>query len=57
MLENLKQKDFEHLLDVLILYKQLQPKRDVYLNERSIKEAFYFMNNQGKDIAKKLGLN
>ena len=57
MLERLSQAQFEHIIDVLILYKQLQPKRDVYLNERSIKEAFYFMNNQGKDIAKKLGLN
>ena len=57
MLEKLKQEDFEHLLDVLILYTQLNPKKSVYLNERCIKEAFYFMNNQGKDIAKKLGLN
>jgi hypothetical protein len=54
MLEKLKQDDFEHLLDVLILYSQLNPKKNVYLNERCIKEAFYFMNNQGKDIYKKL---
>ena len=35
---------FNHILDVLIYYKKCNPKRDVYLNESSIKEAInYFM--------------
>ena len=37
-------KQFSHILDVLIQYKKCVPEKDVYLNETSIKEAFgYFM--------------
>lgn len=41
----LNQEQFEHILNMLILYKQMNPKKDVYLNEDSIKEALHFMNS------------
>ena len=56
-LTNLSQQQFDHLLDILILYNQLNPEKDVYLNEKSIKEALYFMNTHGKDFASKLGID
>ena len=57
MLENITQEQFEHILDILILYKQTNPKKNVSLNEKSIKEAFNFMNTTGKQFASKLGMN
>ena len=36
MLENIEQSKFEHIIDILILYKQLNPKKDVYLSEKSV---------------------
>ena len=56
MLERLSQAQFEHIIDVLILYKQLSHKK-VTLSEKSIKEAFHFMRNQGKDLSEQLGMN
>lgn len=57
MIEKLTQENFEHILNVLILYNQLTPKEtEVYLNEKSIKEAFAFMSNQGANLAKQLGM-
>ena len=32
MFESLTQEQFEHILDILILYKQVNPNKDVYLN-------------------------
>lgn len=57
MLDKIPQENFEHILNVLILYKQLNPSIDVRLNEISIKNAFDFMNSSGKNIAKQLGMN
>ena len=57
MLEHISQEQFEHILNLLIVYKQANRNKEVYLNERSIKEAIYFMNNAGKDLANKLGMN
>mgnify|MGYP003389258806 CR=1 FL=1 len=57
MLENITQEQFEHILDILILYKQTNPKKKVCLNEKSVKEAFHFMNTTGKQFASKLGMN
>ena len=57
MLDKISQEQFEHILNVLIVYKQSNKDKDVYLNEKSIKEAFHFMNNSGKEMAKQLGLN
>jgi hypothetical protein len=35
---------FNHIIEVLFQYKKCCPKEDVYLNEKSIKQAFeYFM--------------
>jgi hypothetical protein len=35
---------FNHILEVLIYYKKCCPEKDVFLNEKSIKQAFdYFM--------------
>ena len=56
MLEKLTQEQFNHIIDVLILYNKLTPD-DVYLNESSIKKAFIFMNTQGKQFADQLGIN
>ena len=41
----LSQEQFEHILNILILYKQMNPGKDVCLNEISIKEALKFMEN------------
>tara|TARA_B100000900_G_C20457662_1_gene665826 strand:- start:755 stop:928 length:174 start_codon:yes stop_codon:yes gene_type:complete len=57
MLENISQEQFEHIINVLIVYKQLNPKKDVYLSEKSVKDAISFMSKAGKDYADKLGLN
>ncbi len=46
----LNQEQFEHIINILILYKQMNPKKDVYLNENSIKEAIHFMNNMKSNL-------
>ena len=57
MLNKFTQEQFEHIFNVLILYNQLTPKEtEVYLNEKSIKEAFNFMNTTGKEFSDKLGM-
>ena len=56
MLENIPQEQFEHILNLLIVYKQSNKDKVVCLNEKSIKEAIYFMNNMGKEMASKLGI-
>jgi len=56
MLENIPQKQFEHIIDLLILYKQLNPNKDVYMSEKSVKDAINFMSKAGKEFADKLGL-
>ena len=57
MLNKFSQEQFEHILNVLILYNQLTPKTtEVYLNEKSIKEALNFMNTRGKEFSDKLGM-
>ena len=57
MLNRLTQDQFEHILNALILYNQLTPPTtNVYLSEKSIKEAFNFINTQGKDVANQLGI-
>ena len=43
--ENLNQKQFEYILEVLISYKQTNPHIDVTLSERSFKEALEQANN------------
>ena len=57
MLENITQEQFEHILDILILYKQTNPNKKVCLNEKSIKEAFHFMSTTGRKFASQLGMN
>jgi len=37
--DNLSQKQFDYILEMLILFKQLNPKEDVYLNEKSIMKS------------------
>ena len=56
-LENLTQGQFEHILNLLILYNQSNKRKKVFLNEKSIKEAIHFMNNTGKEMASQLGIN
>ena len=43
--DNLNQKQFEYVLDVLIMYKQLNPNKDVYLNESTFKGAIDVVNS------------
>jgi hypothetical protein len=57
MINKLTQEQFEHIIEVLILYKQLSKDKEVSLSEKSIKEAFHFMSNQGEDLANQLGMN
>ena len=57
MFENLSQEQFEQIIDIVILYKQANPKKNVYLNEKCIKEAIHFMNTTGKQFASQLGIN
>ena len=56
-LENLSDEQFEHILNILIIYKQCNRDKNVYLNEKSIKDAIYFMNTVGKEMGSQLGLN
>ena len=57
MLNKFSQEQFEHILNMLILYNQLTPKTtEVYLNEKSIKEALNFMNTTGKEFSDKLDM-
>ena len=57
MFENLSQEQFEHIIDALILFKQTNPKKKVTLSERSVKEAFNFLNTTGRQFASQLGMN
>ena len=44
--ERMIQERFERLIDILILYKQSNPGKDVYLSEKHINEAIsWFQNN------------
>lgn len=56
-LQNLSDEQFEHILNLLIVYAQANKDKDVFLNEKCIKEAIYFMNTIGKEMGSKLGLN
>ena len=57
MFENLNQEQFEHILDIMILYKQVNPNKNVYLNEKYAKEAIHFINTTGQRFASQLGMN
>ena len=57
MFENLTQEQFNHIIDVLILFKQTNPKKKVTLSEKSVKEAFNFLNTTGRQFASQLGMN
>ena len=57
MFENLDQEQFDHIIQVLILFKQTNPKKTVTLSEKSVKEAFNFLNTTGKQFASQLGMN
>jgi hypothetical protein len=50
--ENLTQDQFNYVIDTLYLYKQLNPKHDVYINEKTFKTAItvvsQFMTNMNK---------
>jgi len=58
MLERLSQSQFEQILNMVIIYKQVHKDKDVYLNEKSVKEAINFMQFAGKELQNKgIGLN
>jgi hypothetical protein len=50
MFENLNQEQFEQLINCLILYKQFNKNKEVYLNEKSIKEALSFVQKKGSEL-------
>jgi len=56
MFEKLDQGQFEHIIDMLILYKQMNPKKTVLINEKSVREAFEFIQTHGSDFASQLGM-
>ena len=43
--EKLTQEQFDYVLNILIMYKQINPNKDVYLNERTFKNAVSIVNN------------
>ena len=57
MLENIPQDKFEHIIELLIVYKQLNPNKTVYMSENSIKDAIKFMSTFGEEFGDKLGIS
>ena len=45
MLENIDQKSFEKLIELVITYKKLNPTENVYLNDKCIKRALDWYKN------------
>ena len=45
MLENINQEQFEQIINLLIMYKQLNKDKVVYLNETSLKKCMSFFKN------------
>ena len=56
MFDKLNQMQVEQIINFLVMYKQLNPDKDVYLNEKCVKEAFHFMNTTGQQFASQLGM-
>ena len=56
-LENLSNEQFEHILNLLIVYKQSNRDKIVCLNEKCIKAAILFMNTMGEKMAGQLDMN
>ena len=44
------QEQFERILTLLISYKQQNPKKDVYLTDRCVKEAVKWYSSNFKEI-------
>ena len=45
MFENLNQTQFEEILQLVITYKKLHPKKNVYFNEKYCKKAIEWYRN------------
>ena len=56
MLEKIPQEQFEHIIDLLIMYKQMNRNKEVYLNENSIKEAILYIKKNSEKLSEKFGL-
>ena len=54
MLDKIPQPQFEHIIDLLIMYKQINPNKEVYLNENSIKEAILYIKKNSEKLSEKL---
>jgi len=52
--EELLQLKFEQTIELLILYKQQNPLKDVYLSENSINQAFKWYQNYFNDITQNI---
>lgn len=48
-LESLSQEQFDYVLNLLIMYKQVCPKEDVYLNEKSILKSLKLVELVNKE--------
>lgn len=55
MLEKFNQEQFDYLINILIQYKILNKDKEVYLNEKSIKEAIHYFNNMKTELFNKTG--
>ena len=53
MLEKINQGQFDYLINILIQYKILNKDKEVYLNEKSIKEAIHYFNNMKTELFNK----
>ena len=53
MLEKINQEQFDYLINILIQYKILNKDKEVYLNEKSIKEAIHYLNNMKTELFNK----
>ena len=51
------QEQFERILTLLISYKQQNPKKDVYLTEKSMKEAITWYSSNFKEILSEVQSN
>ncbi len=54
MLDKIPQAQFEHIIDLLIMYKQMNLNKEVYLNENSIKEAILYIKKNSEKLSEKL---
>ena len=48
--QEMSQEQFNHVIELLIIYKNLNPSKDVFLSEESIKDSFQWYQTMMKGI-------